>query len=730
MGAGVTANGSPGLAQVLAELVDSNRTGRWLDLMRAGAGEFLAADDSSDWYIVGFESSAYRDLVDAVAAYVGASYAVVKRQQGLATSHPFASAIEEADALALRVDVSAENRQVVDQRLQLLADVWARRPHRAHPAPRTTGRILRELDDAIARGELAEAESLIDELQVSGRLTSSNLEFLRIRLSAAAERWAEILTRADIDDLVRMRLPRAIATLLVEAVFHLHVEPHVADEPAALVERFRQRVEPTLGPAFRDPTQAHTSGQRKAWIVYAAAIEPPSPTIRDVVLELTPSDAPERTFIENVGALCDTIPEPVAVSDEAQIEELVRTGDLAGAWRTTRDASLEPVTRVRALLHIAYEANNPVWAEHAVRDAQSLSEEHPTLLLGRTTRLHLAELSALLAADGTVISDWLSWLRALSTHENPNQLVEVARDQGSSWRVEAMLSDASTPALLLDIATADPGRAEVLRQIRPLFTPAVLDEFDSNAERQTGRTPVLATLAEVIASEERIGHYELAALLDLAECVLAVSATEDEYEAVVERGLREAWLRAGSARELGWLADAVLLVARAGDRFLRQRDAFLDVAAASVASYPVLYDEDREALLEAFAFAGYELAIVPSASAESQVSDDREAWARLSSMKTVIYTLSEAAGARARTFLLERAPGADVVVLSQHDADRRLIEHARRADLIAIATKAAKHAATIEIEKQRRPESTVVYPTGKGWSSLVGALREGCRALG
>ena len=94
-----------------------------------------------------------------------------------------------------------------------------------------------------------------------------------------------------------------------------------------------------------------------------------------------------------------------------------------------------------------------------------------------------------------------------------------------------------------------------------------------------------------------------------------------------------------------------------------------------------------------------------------------------------MYLEHEAAGARARTFLLERAPGADVVVLSQHDADRRLIEHARRADLIAIATKAAKHAATIEIEKQRKPESTVVYPTGKGWSSLVGALREGCRAL-
>jgi hypothetical protein len=79
--------------------------------MHSGANEFLVADESgSDWFVIGVESSTYRDLVDAVRAYVGASYAVVEREPRTPTVPRYADAIADLDAVATRVRVTLENR--------------------------------------------------------------------------------------------------------------------------------------------------------------------------------------------------------------------------------------------------------------------------------------------------------------------------------------------------------------------------------------------------------------------------------------------------------------------------------------------------------------------------------------------------------------------------------------------------------------------------------------------
>jgi hypothetical protein len=342
--------------------------------------------------------------------------------------------------------------------------------------------------------------------------------------------------------------------------------------------------------------------------------------------------------------------------------------------------------------------------------------------------MHLASLSALVSEDGRVIGDWSSWLQAVAVHAEPQRLLETARNQQTRWEVATLLTDPEAPSLLLDIATSDPDRALVLRQARPLFMSTLLEELDLDSEVRTEATPLLAALAEVIASEERIGQHELTAVLELAERVLSATTTESEYVSVVQDGLRQVWARASNARELGWLADAVRLVARGTANYAEPRRAFLELAAASVGAHPRLYEEDRQALVEAFSFAEIDPSFVP-ARAPGGDEDDAEAWAPLRRRKTLIYTLVDAAGRRAREFIKAQVADADVVVLNQLDADRRLIEHARRADLLVVATRAATHAATGAIERHRRPDAIVIYPTGKGWSSIVGSLRETLRDL-
>jgi hypothetical protein len=59
----------------------------------------------------------------------------------------------------------------------------------------------------------------------------------------------------------------------------------------------------------------------------------------------------------------------------------------------------------------------------------------------------------------------------------------------------------------------------------------------------------------------------------------------------------------------------------------------------------------------------------------------------------------------------------------------RLCSIAREADYLIVATRSAKHAAT-EFIKATRPsgKSEVIYPTGKGSTSILTALRQAAEA--
>ena len=91
--------------------------------------------------------------------------------------------------------------------------------------------------------------------------------------------------------------------------------------------------------------------------------------------------------------------------------------------------------------------------------------------------------------------------------------------------------------------------------------------------------------------------------------------------------------------------------------------------------------------------------------------------------KTVaIYTLTEAAAARAAEFLTRNFDDVVVEVSNDHVASDRLRALARAADIFVVATKSAKHAATTFIEAQRPPDRPTLYAAGKGSASLLRAL--------
>ena len=100
----------------------------------------------------------------------------------------------------------------------------------------------------------------------------------------------------------------------------------------------------------------------------------------------------------------------------------------------------------------------------------------------------------------------------------------------------------------------------------------------------------------------------------------------------------------------------------------------------------------------------------------------RPALAWLHGKRVGVYSLAEAAAQRFARVLSQMVKGVKVTVNSDHVGTEALRAMARNSDLLVVATRTAKHAATIAIEQARQPDAHVIYPTGKGSSSMLEAL--------
>ena len=87
----------------------------------------------------------------------------------------------------------------------------------------------------------------------------------------------------------------------------------------------------------------------------------------------------------------------------------------------------------------------------------------------------------------------------------------------------------------------------------------------------------------------------------------------------------------------------------------------------------------------------------------------------------LLHTLVAAAGERARAYLQARVQ-ATVWADDSKVASNQLRDRARRAAIVVVASKAAKHAAYDAIKAAAGER--LHYASGKGWSSLVTAVRQ------
>jgi hypothetical protein len=98
------------------------------------------------------------------------------------------------------------------------------------------------------------------------------------------------------------------------------------------------------------------------------------------------------------------------------------------------------------------------------------------------------------------------------------------------------------------------------------------------------------------------------------------------------------------------------------------------------------------------------------------------------SLNVLLYSLDEGVLARTRALMETLAPGAEVKLSHDHVGTPRLRQYARGADLIVLATRCAKHAATGFIRSHAYPSAQVIEADGSGSASMLRAVMAGLQA--
>ncbi|SER47678.1 protein DpdD [Streptomyces qinglanensis] len=223
---------------------------------------------------------------------------------------------------------------------------------------------------------------------------------------------------------------------------------------------------------------------------------------------------------------------------------------------------------------------------------------------------------------------------------------------------------------------------------------------------------------------DRFGPGDLAALQALAEIALRAAPSAQTYAELLDEigAYRSRWVSPERAAIALDFVDRLLLAACP------------DQQARATLAYDLLEPlwRHQQRLNEAdLAFAkrlsgemdipfSWQERAVSGGDQESPLSD-------LPPMKVLLYSLDEAVLTRCLEEIKQLAPGVDAARSSDHVGSAQLRQKARSADLVVIATRCAKHAATGFITQHARTQH-IFYADGSGSASMLRAAVTGLRS--
>jgi hypothetical protein len=609
---------------------------------------------------------------------------------------------------------SASTERLARRLFARMRQTLARAQIPTRTVPQPTSALLDQFRSALVAPSREDAQDALDRLRSEWRLDALNVSFLEVALRSAFGEWDELRRQPSFLGLCETRRPPAVTLALLETVYRTELSPLEGNGREALIVRFKTSVWPTMGGLFTHLPGNATDTALKAFLVRAAAFPmTPEASARLDSMATTPDlVALRRMLIPDGGA------------------EDSRDGRPSGAppVNIPPDPPSCLDAAATALLHAVREGSLEACA--AARQAiETLSSADRSTLLAQPLKRELWRTLCSFTGDSPAPRGWTDWLSILGDTAFEGA-VEVAERAAAEWRVDAHLYD---PVHARDLAALLLAVPDGIAQQRLQASLPILVTWLISDPRYPNplAAPVYGALLTIFALQPGRTELSLATASHVLDAAIACGPAADTYAEILD-SVGELAAGANGVRQIDWLLDTiettiaypcpapearqrlwlrVLDILRRG----RRPDRLQLLTARSLATTLGVGTDDPV------------LELPPSGESEGRESS---ALARLAGMRLVIYTLTETVGRHAMASLTSVVSRLKVELSTDHVGSARLKSLAEKADLFVIATQSAKHAATEFIQRHRPDGMPILYPRGRGSTSIVSALKGYAERLG
>ncbi len=692
---------------------------------------FVRGGTVTGWYATTQQSSGGYELGDELNAWLGPSWlSRLERVTDLA-SDPFAAVLADRfhGTVYRFTGADAAANHSIAGLLSEYANVLSRKPPTTRRRVRPVGAIRSDFERALIAGDEGQAEAMIAELKLSGRLNEENLRYLEVRLSAGLGLWPQIARdHWLIKTLADLALPPQVLADLVEALYRTYVEDaEMAGDAAAMRDAFAREIATPYPKLFASRRGIRTLRVLKSFALYEQLQANPDSGIIGGLLAQFPAGADTTLF--DAPPVPDASPPADTSLDEA--DEAFDDGQFDRAFEFY--LRLTPSRKTVSRLVSCVGTIGTDDAKDRLLELLALAE--PSLLTALapavTAKIEsFRSFETVAPPDGSEATEelngvdpWMRWAKQLQSGKNLAEAERAVQTAATAWGTTEIRASSQFAKTFAEILGGLNGDASLVA--RSAVPQIYVSFFPEDAPVTPAAKPIASLLFLLIAMDDKLSRTDLDLLGQLTTILIEQGLSPDEYVALID-DLTDVQRRIGSYSYLPWSLDVSEVLATLPCPTDAARDArlrlFLQVLgqASGFAHRLVATDLIPIETLGRDYGVGDE-AVAALKRDASQEAADEGALPDLQGKTIGIYTLAEAAGSRAKAALEKLFPGCKVVVNSDLVATAQLSNLAKVADLFVFAWKSSSHQAFYCV-KDALAKGDPIWAPGKGTASILRAV--------
>ena len=715
---------------------EADQVRHWLGFLEARPSAplilpFMRGGTVTGWYATTQQSSGGYELGDELNAWLGPTWLNRLERVTDPESDPFAAVLADRfQGMVYRfTGADAAAIHSIAGLLSEYASVLSRKPPTTRRRVRPVGAIRSDFERALIAGDEGQAEAMIAELKLSGRLNEENLRYLEVRLSAGLGLWPQIARdHWLIKTLADLALPPQVLADLIEALYRTYVDDaEMAGDAAGMQEAFAREIATPYPKLFASRRGIRTPRVLKAFALHEQLQAKPDSGIIGGLLAQLPADSDTTLF--DAPPVPDASPPADTSLDEA--DEAFDDGqfDRAFEFYLRLAPSKKTVSRLVSCV-------GTIGSDNA-RDRllELLASADPTLLKALAPAV-TAKIDSFRSLDTVATPDvpeaaekangvdpWMRWAKQLQSGKNLAEAERAVQSAQTAWDAAEIRANSQFAKAFAEILGGLNGDASLVAR---LAVPQIyISFFPEDAPVAPTAKPIASLLFLLIAMDDKLSRTDLDLLGQLTTILIEQGLSPDEYVALMD-DLTDVQKRVGSYGYLPWSLDVSEVLATLPCPTDAARDArlrlFLQVLGQASGFAHRLIATDLipiETLGRDYGVGDEAVAALKRDA--TQDAADEGALPDLQGKTIGIYTLAEAAGSRAKSALEKLFPGCKVVVNSDLVATAQLSNLAKVADLFVFAWKSSSHQAFYCV-KDALAKGEPIWAPGKGTASILRAV--------